>query len=153
MMPCNRLVWLKDFTLGAFVSAVVLFFLACPIQANGPVFLESYRDPLNSKHVFAVFDTVSPDGAYLLHSLDGGQTWATIEDPRGQPVKMGCRQNFDQVFVRAAPLANPRIIITYQAGGDDIWRASADPQWKSIKRGLPSGVITRLELISKPSVR
>lgn len=143
-MHWNRLSWLEDCVLGAFVLAIVLLCLASRLQANGAMFIESYRDPSDPKHVFAVFDTGSPDGTYVLHSLDGGQTWRTVVGPEGHPITVGGRMSVGEVVVRVAPLAEPRLIITYRPGGDELWRAGSDLRWKSIKRGLPPGSIARL---------
>ncbi len=63
------------------VAAVLVGFYSFA-QANGSRFLESYSDPQNTQHIFAIFDYAATDGGYyLLHSKDEGKTWKKIPQP------------------------------------------------------------------------
>lgn len=108
-------------------------FSVSPVQANGAAFLESYRDPTNPQVIFAVFDTSSPAGVYLLQSRDGGRTWKKVLGPDGAPVDMGGRQDeWDFFFVRTGPPPQPRLVLTYRRT-DALWRAGPDLRWTAVR--------------------
>jgi hypothetical protein len=111
-------------------------------QANGARFLESYAVPQNPQHIFAIFDSASPDGYYLLHSKDGGKTWKTVSQPdpgrEGNITIYGQGYVVGHFFIRVGPSDRPRLVVTYSDGGD-IWRATSELQWQKYTSPDPSG--------------
>lgn len=126
--------------------AVGLAFLGAAAEANGPEFLESYLDPSNPQTIFAIYDSASPDGVYLLHSRDGGRIWRKVRGPTGRAVKKLGRQDAGDFLIDLGPPASPRLIITY--GAEGLWRAGPDLQWQ--RYTAPGQLIVKLVATAHP---
>jgi hypothetical protein len=127
-------------------AALLLVFLGSVGRADGPKFLESYLDPRNPQTVFAIYNSATPDGVYLLHSRDGGRTWSKVRGPTGSAVKKLGRQDVGDFFITLGPPSSPRLIITY--GAEALWRASPDLQWQ--RYTAPGQLILKLAGTAQP---
>jgi len=112
-----------------FVITVILI-ASVSVRADGPSFLESYADPSNAKNILAVFDSASPNGIYLLQSLDGGFTWAKLPAPDGTAARKGGRQDVSDFFVRIGKAPVKRVTIVY--ANLELFRAGPDLHWEKL---------------------
>lgn len=114
------------------LSALLLILFYSGAQANGAEFLESYANPQNPHSIFAIFNSASPAGEFLLHSNNGGKMWKTIFHPESKSqenISIYGRGQVGDFFISVGPTDLPRLVITYSDGWD-IWRAGTDLRWK-----------------------
>lgn len=112
--------------------------------ANGASFSEFCVNPRNTRQVFAVFDTASARGEYLLESKDGGRTWARVLGPNRRVVRRKGAEDFGDFMVADTP-AGPMIISGESEG---LWQAGPDLRWTRLS--FPGGGVEQLIRTADP---